>query len=99
VETTIVSERERLLARVRQVRRSAAGADASDRRAAIDPQEDRVTLLEARVAHLERLVEGLQDSVHRESERHEKLIAELQGQIQPGAMGTALADDARSRGL
>jgi hypothetical protein len=95
----IVGERERLLARVRQVRRSTAGAGASDRRAAVDPQDDRVTLLEARVAHLERLVEGLQDSVHRESERHGKLIAELQEQIQPGAMGAALADDARSRGL
>jgi uncharacterized coiled-coil protein SlyX len=95
----IVSERERLLARVRQLRRLAEGAGASDRRAAVDPQDDRFTLLEARVAHLERLVEGLQDSVHRESDRHEKLIAELQGQIQPGTMGAALADDARSRGL
>jgi dihydroorotase-like cyclic amidohydrolase len=47
----------------------------------------------------ERLVEGLQDSVHRESKRHAKLIAELQAQIQPGAMGAALARDARSRGL
>ena len=95
----IVGERDRLLARVRQIRRSAAAAGASDQRAAVDPQDDRVTLLEARVAHLERLVEGLQDSVHRESERHDKLIAELQSQIEPGAMGAALADDARSRGL
>jgi hypothetical protein len=99
METMIVGEREGVLARVRQLRRSAAGAGAPDRRSSVDPQDDRVTLLEARVAHLERLVEGLQDSVHRESERHEKLIAELQGQIQPGAMGAALAEDARSRGL
>jgi hypothetical protein len=62
-------------------------------------QDERVGALEARIAHLERLVEGLQDSVHRESERHAKLIAELQGQIQPGAMGAALAEDVRSRGL
>ncbi len=55
--------------------------------------------LETRVGHLERLLEGLQDSVHRESERHAKLIAELQAKIEPGAMGTALADDARNRGL
>ena len=55
--------------------------------------------LEARIAHLERLVEGLQDSVHRESERHERLIAELQAQIKPDAMGAALAKDARRRGL
>jgi uncharacterized coiled-coil protein SlyX len=95
----IVGEREGLLARVRQLRRSAAGAPPPERSSEVDPQDDRVTLLEGRVAHLERLVEGLQDSVHRESERHEKLIAELQEQIQPGAMGQALAEDARSRGL
>jgi hypothetical protein len=99
-----MGEREGLIARVRQVGRSAAGADGSHR-STVDPRDgrgardDRVDALEARVAHLERLVEGLQDSVHRESERHAKLIAELQGQIQPGAMGAALAEDARSRGL
>jgi hypothetical protein len=100
-----MAEREGLIARIRQAGRSAVGADASARRVTVDPQDDRGTrddtlsALEARVAHLERLVEGLQDSVHRESERHAKLIAELQGQIQPGAMGAALAEDARSRGL
>ena len=71
----------------------------------VDPQagrgarDDSVDALEARIVHLERLVEGLQDSVYRESERHGKLIAELQAQIEPGAMGAALAEDARSRGL
>lgn len=94
-----MSEREGLIARIRQVRRSAPRADASTRRATVDTQDDRVPVLEAKVAHLERLVEGLQDSVHRESERHGKLIAELQAQVQPGAMGSALAEDARSRGL
>jgi vacuolar-type H+-ATPase subunit I/STV1 len=98
-----MGEREGLIARIRQLGRSGAGADASARR--VDPQDARgtrdetVDALEARIAHLERLVEGLQDSVHRESERHAKLIAELQDQIQPGAMGAALAEDARSRGL
>ena len=100
-----MSEREGLIARIRQVRRSGASADAAARRSTADPQagrgprDDKVDALEARIAHLERLVEGLQDSVHRESERHAKLIAELQDQIQPGAMGAALAEDARSRGL
>jgi len=37
--------------------------------------------------------------VHRESDRHAKLIAELQAQLQPGAIVAALADDARSRGI
>jgi hypothetical protein len=94
-----MGEREGLLARILQVRRSAPGADGSERRSTVDSRDDRVPALEARVAHLERLVEGLQDSVHRESERHEGLIAELQAQIQPGAMGASLAEDARSRGL
>ena len=98
-------EHEGLIARIRQLGRSGASADGSAQRSTVDPQDgpdtrdDRVDALEARMAHLERLVEGLQDSVHRESERHAKLIAELQDQIQPGAMGAALAEDARSRGL
>ena len=94
-----MGEREGLVARIRQVRRSGAGSDSSDRPPTVDRQDDRVPALEARVAHLERLIEGLQDSVHRESERHARLIAELQEQIQPGVMSAALADDARSRGL
>ena len=94
-----VHEREGLIARIRQLRRLAAAADPSPRRSTVDAQVDRVDALEARVAHLERLLEGLQDSVHRESERRGKLIADLQAQIQPGPMGVALAEDARSRGL
>jgi hypothetical protein len=37
--------------------------------------------------------------VHRESERHAKLIAELQNQVEPRAMGASLAKDVRNRGL
>ena len=92
-------EREGLIARIRQVRRRAAVADEPARRTTVDPEDDRLRALDARIAHLERLVEGLQDSVYRESERHSKLIAELQAQIEPGTMGAALAEDARNRGL
>lgn len=91
-------EREGLTARIRQLRRLAAARD-QPRSSAADPQPDRVQALEARVADLEKLVVGLQDSVHRESQRHAKLIAQLQAQVQPGAMGEALARDARERGL
>ena len=91
-------DREGLIARIRQVRRVAASDDRPDPRAG-GPEVDALPALEKRVAHLERLVEGLQDSVHRESERHSKLIADLQAQVQPGAMGAAIAEDARSRGL
>ena len=91
-------DREGLIARIRQMRRVPTAGDRQDTRAG-DPEVGPLPALEARVAHLERLVEGLQDSVHRESERHAKLIADLQAQIEPSAMGAALAEDARNRGL
>ena len=90
--------REGLIARIRQIRRQAAAGDRPSGRGG-GPAPDRLHALEQRVMHLERLVEGLQDSVHRESERHSKLIADLQEQVEPGAMGAALAQDARDRGL
>jgi hypothetical protein len=91
-------DRDGLVARIRQVRRLATTrarpkGDEGDRPLAP------LQALEVRVAHLEQLLEGLQDSVHRESERHDGLIAELQKQVHPGTMGAALADDARNRGL
>jgi len=93
-------EREGLIARIRQMRRVAAvpaekPAVASPVYTGADPLAD----LETRVAHLEQLVEGLQDSVHRESERQDRAIAELAAQIQPAAMNAALSKDARDRGL
>jgi hypothetical protein len=94
-----MGEREGLIARIRQVRRRAMAAERPDTRTTSDPDDDRLRALEARVTHMEQLIEGLQDSVHRESERHDKLIAELQAEVQPGAMGAALAEDARNRGL
>lgn len=91
-------EREGLIARIRQVRRPPTPRDRSNVEGEA-PQDERMRSLETRVGHLERMVEGLQDSVHRESERHSKMIAELQAQVEPSAMGAALADDARTRGL
>jgi hypothetical protein len=55
--------------------------------------------LEERVGHLEQLVEGLQDSVHREARRQGKRIAELEARIDPAALSKALSKDARERGL
>jgi uncharacterized coiled-coil protein SlyX len=93
------NEREGLIARIRHLRRVAAAEDA--RSATTTPSADtgRVQGLEVRVAHLEQLLEGLQDSVYRESERQSRRIAELEARTQPGAIGEALSKDARERGL
>ena len=90
-------DREGLIARFRQLRRRVPVRNL--RTGTADPPTESLRLLERRVAHLEQMVEGLQDSVHRESERRARLISELQGQIAPAAMAAALAADARNRGL
>jgi hypothetical protein len=63
--------------------------------------EDRLKLqrLQERVAHLEALVEGLQDAVHRDSIRHEERMSGLERRTEPEALAKALSDDARRRGL
>jgi uncharacterized coiled-coil protein SlyX len=93
-----VHERESLIARIRQLRR-VPDPEKSVRATSERPDESRIDALEARLHHLEQLVEGLQDSVHRETQRHGKLIDDLQERVEPGAMGAALSKDARDRGL
>lgn len=94
-----VRERERLIARIRQLRRVFADTDERARSAPQDPRQDTLRALEDRISHLEHLVEGLQDSVHRESTRLGKRVAELEARVQPAALGKALSEDARERGL
>lgn len=55
--------------------------------------------LRARVAHLEQLVQGLQDSVYREAQRVDQRLAELEKRADPAALAAALSKDARERGL
>jgi uncharacterized coiled-coil protein SlyX len=88
-------DREGLISRIRRV---AAGRDPASAPQG-DSRPERLIELETRVTHLEELVEGLQDSVYRESQRHATLIAELQNQVEPSTMRAAIAEDARSRGL
>jgi TolA-binding protein len=98
-----VREREGLIARISQIRR--ATADAADRRTSADAdaakttEQDQIRALGARVTELENMLQGLQDSVHRESLRTNKRITCLEAQIQPAALGRALSEDARQRGL
>jgi hypothetical protein len=65
------------------------------------PADDAQTVgrLEARVAHLERLVEGLQDAMHREETRQNRRIMELEARTEPSALAVALNRDERQRGL
>ncbi len=51
------------------------------------------------MTELEQLVEGLQDSVHRESTRLSARVGELETRVQPAALARALSKDARERGL
>jgi hypothetical protein len=55
--------------------------------------------LERRVAHLEELLEGLQDAMYREATRQSKRIADLEARLEPSALAVALSRDARERGL
>jgi hypothetical protein len=92
-------EREGLLARVRQIRRLAAMSGERSVSPTNGPAQDVLQALEARVAHIEQQLQGFQDSVHRESSRQEKRIADLEARIQPAAISKALSADARERGL
>jgi TolA-binding protein len=87
------------MARIRQIRREPAPAAQPKESPGIDPKQDRVRALESRVTQLEQLVQGLQDSVHREASRQTKRIAELETRTQPAALGKAMSEDARARGL
>ena len=91
-------EREGLIARIRQIRRLDAAAEQASA-VSTDPDPHLIRALEARIGHVEQLLEGLQDSVHRESARQDKSIAELEARIQPSAMSAAISKDARERGL
>ena len=61
--------------------------------------EELLVALEERVTHVEHMMQGLQDSVHRESKRQGERITELEARLQPAAVAKALSRDARERGL
>jgi ABC-type phosphate transport system auxiliary subunit len=63
------------------------------------PPIERVENLEKRVTHLETMIEGLQDAVHREITRTNSQIDRLRKRTEPGELSRALSEDARHRGL
>ncbi len=92
-------EQDGLVARIRQMRRPPAmpTQTGGDEFTGIEPGP--AAALAARVAALEDLVQGLQDSIHREATRQEKRISELEAKMEPAAIAAALSRDARERGL
>jgi SMC interacting uncharacterized protein involved in chromosome segregation len=55
--------------------------------------------IERRLAHLESMIEGLQDAMHRESVRQQIEIEQLERRVDPAALRRALGRDAREHGL
>lgn len=90
-------ERKKQSARGSEIRPAARRADEQPEPG--NREGDDLHALEARIEHLEALVQGLQDSVHRDSTRHDRRIAALEARTQPATLGKALSDDARERGL
>jgi uncharacterized coiled-coil protein SlyX len=70
------------------------------RQRALDRSSElRLIDLERRVSHLEELLEGLQDAVHRDSMRRDEETARIERRTVPSEMARALSEDARKRGL
>ena len=61
--------------------------------------ERRLETLEARIEHLERELEGLQDAVYRQARLEDENIGELRRRIEPEQLARDLDHDARQRGL
>jgi uncharacterized coiled-coil protein SlyX len=76
-------------------RRRAREAKARGASEAADP----IRSLEQRVTHLEAMIEGLQDSVHRQTQRTQDQIDDLRHRTEPSEISRALSRDARERGL
>jgi hypothetical protein len=97
VKTAWERAEEKRQAKIRQIRNPPTAVPAA---ASATPGDGaRIQALEARVSHLEGLVEGFQDSVHREAARESRRISELEARIEPAVLAAALSKDARERGL
>jgi uncharacterized coiled-coil protein SlyX len=94
---------QKLRARLGQAARSTNDETTSDMRTSADradPETDeRLRRLEARILHLEGALEGLQDSVYRETQRLDDADAELRQKLEPHNLSQALSADARRRGV
>jgi hypothetical protein len=91
-----------IVGRIRQMHRAAVGSESVSPPSAEGGDDrlfEQVAELETRLAHLEELIQGLQDSVHRGSERQNKRISDIEQRLDPAVLAAALSKDARDRGL
>jgi uncharacterized coiled-coil protein SlyX len=86
-------------ARIRQLRRTLPSPPPPPEVEVSVTDAARIAALETRIADLEKLVQGFQDSVHREAQRQEKRVTDLEARVEPAALAVALSKDARERGL
>jgi uncharacterized coiled-coil protein SlyX len=75
------------------------GHDAQGPQSVAVERERRLETLEARMAHLEAELEGLQDAVYRGAVLDDESLAELRRRTEPEQMAHDLSQDARRRGL
>jgi hypothetical protein len=80
-----------------QQRRRTTTARGSQAEEGADPDQ-RIRVLEKRVEHLEALVEGLQDSVHREAGRHDKEMKALEERTRTPEVARAVHEYSRELG-
>jgi uncharacterized coiled-coil protein SlyX len=60
---------------------------------------ERLDAIEARMEHLEKALEGLQDALYRQMQLEEENIDKLRKRIEPSQLARDLSRDARERGL
>jgi len=86
---------ERVMVQIRPSREKASGTTDVGRHGG----RTRLEILEKRLEHLEAMVEGLQDAIHRESVRQGREIDELQKKAEPSEIRRALSQHAREHGI
>jgi hypothetical protein len=64
-----------------------------------DERDARLEAIEARMEHLEKAFEGLQDAVYRQAQIEESNITDLRRRLEPERLARDLSQDARDRGL
>ena len=87
----------RLLDRVIKQRRSVA--DQTEKARSEEGPEARIATLERRLDDLESLLEGLQDSVHRQASRHQEEMRELRRRTEAPELTRSLSQYSQRLGL